>query len=149
MNLLQNQKEETEPNKAVVPTPVAVTPPAFAGVAPSTSAALDVRQNRSTMPPIQYPRTEVLQVLRLLEELVVSLDRIGSHTHDKTPAERALVLENFIQTHDIFRKAAKARAILSEPFPTTLGADDMEELEREIQGINYWMAKEAENEKRA
>jgi hypothetical protein len=36
---------------------------------------------------ITYPRRQVLEVLRILEELVVSLDRIGSASFEKTKLE--------------------------------------------------------------
>src|SRR5207302_1920981 len=45
---------------------------------------------------------------------------------------------DFIRRHKIFRKAARARRILSAPFPTTLANDDMSELEREMQDVPYW-----------
>ena len=93
------------------------------------------------MPNIEYPQESALDVLRTLDELVVSLDRIGAATADLTPERRAAIIDTFIRDHDIFRKAARARAILSEPFPTALGPDDMEFLEREMRSVSYWTMK--------
>jgi hypothetical protein len=90
---------------------------------------------------ITYPREKVVAVLRTIEELVVSLDRIGSASYDMTKAEHNAALTDFIQRHKIFRKMAEARAILSEPFPTTVGTDEMDELEREMQDVRYWKAR--------
>src|SRR2546425_160521 len=81
---------------------------------------------------IAYPRKKIIEVFRTLNELVVSLDRIGSASYDMTKAQHDAALTNFIQRHKIFRKAAQARRILSEPFPTALGLDDMDALEREM-----------------
>jgi len=89
---------------------------------------------------ITYPRKKVLAVLRTLNEFVVSLDHIGSASYDMTKVENDAALSDFIRRHKIFRKMAEARAILSEPFPTKLGADDMDELEREMQDVRYWKA---------
>ena len=85
---------------------------------------------------IAYPRKQILEVLRTLEELVVSLDQLGSA--DMTKQEHDSAVSHFIQRHRIFRKAARARRILSEPFPAAVGADGMDELEREMQDIQYW-----------
>ena len=87
---------------------------------------------------IAYPRTQIIEVLRTLEELVVSLDRIGSSSSDMTELEQNAAIANFIRNHNAFQKLAQARQILSEPFPTSLGPDGMEELEREMQGVRYW-----------
>jgi hypothetical protein len=87
---------------------------------------------------IAYPRSQIINVLRTLDELVVSLDRIGSSSSDMTELEQNAAIANFIRNHDVFRKVAQARQILSEPFPTALGPDGMEDLEREMQDVRYW-----------
>jgi hypothetical protein len=68
--------------------------------------------------------------------LVVSLDQLGSAEMSKHEHDAAV--SDFIQRHRIFRKTARARQILSEPFPDELGPDEMSELEREMQDIQYW-----------
>jgi hypothetical protein len=87
---------------------------------------------------ITYSRKQVIEVLRSLNELVVSLDRIGSASYDMTKTENDAALSDFIQRHKIFRKMAKARRVLSEPFSARVGSDDMDELEREMQDVPYW-----------
>ena len=86
---------------------------------------------------ITYPRKKVIAVLRTLNELVVSLDQIGSASDDMTETENLAALSDFMGPK-MFRKLARARAILSAPFSTKLGADEMDELEREMQDIQYW-----------
>ena len=85
---------------------------------------------------IAYPRKQVFEVLRTLNELVVSLDQLGSA--EMTKQERDSAVFDFIQRHRIYRKTAKARKILSEPFSKTVGADGMDGLEKEMQDIQYW-----------
>ena len=90
---------------------------------------------------IAFSRKQVVEVLRVLEELVVSLDRIGSASVEMTKPEGDAALADFIRRHGIFRKTAKARRILSEPFASTAGPDGMDELEREMEGVRYWAPK--------
>jgi hypothetical protein len=85
---------------------------------------------------VAYPRKQIIKVLRTLNELVVSLDRLGSV--EMTKQVRQVAVADFIQRHKIFQKAARACRILSEPFPTTRGADDMDELEQEMLHVRYW-----------
>ena len=63
---------------------------------------------------VTYPRKQIIEVLRTLNELVVSLDRIGSASYDMTKAENDAALADFIRRHKIFCKVAQARRILSE-----------------------------------
>ena len=93
------------------------------------------------MQSVHYPREKIIEVLRTLNELVVSLDRIGAGAVDQTKDENDATLADFIINHNILRKAANARSILSEPFPNELGPDDMGELEREMQAVDYWSSR--------
>ena len=90
------------------------------------------------MKTVTYSREQILEVLRTLNEIVVSLDHIGSASYDMTKRGRTAALEEFISDHHISRKTAKARMILSAAFSTRVGADGMDELEREMQGVSYW-----------
>lgn len=87
---------------------------------------------------VTYPRKKVIAVLRTLNELVVSLDQIGSASYDMTEPEYHAALSDFMRRHKMARKLAHARTILSAPFPTELGPDDMDELEREMRNIHYY-----------
>ncbi len=87
---------------------------------------------------LEYDRTAILGVLRDLNELVVSLDRIGSAYPRMPDAEWDAALSSFVVEWHVFRKLARARSVLSEPFSTELGPDDMDELEREMKDLRYW-----------
>ncbi len=87
---------------------------------------------------ISYPRKDVIAVLRTLNELVVSLDQLGSASYDMTKEASNAALSDFLRRHKIYRKTAAARRILSAPFSTVLGADEMDELERAMQDVKYW-----------
>ena len=90
------------------------------------------------MKPVTYPRKKIIEVLRTLEEIVVSLDRLGSAEHEMSKEEADATLANFIRRHDIFRKTARARRILSDAFSRKAGKDGMDELERKMQDVPYW-----------
>jgi len=84
---------------------------------------------------ITYSRKKIITVLKTLNELVVSLDQIGSASYDMTKTQNDAALSDFINRHKIFKKIAQARRILSAPFDKKLGADEME---REMKGVKYW-----------
>ena len=87
---------------------------------------------------ICYPRVDVLGVLRSLETIVTSLDRIGAATLESDPIEADKILGAFIRDWQIFRELASARRILSTPFSTEVAGDSMDELEREMINAPTW-----------
>ncbi len=87
---------------------------------------------------LDYDRDAVLAVLRDLEQIVVSLDRIGSATQEQSETDQDAALAAFVREWEVFRKLASARRILSEPFSDELGPDDMDELEYELADVTYW-----------
>jgi hypothetical protein len=94
---------------------------------------------------ITYPRSEIIGVIRTLNLLVVSMDRIGSATADKSETEQALTLCRFFDKYDVFQKLASARRSLHDAFSYELGADGMDELERDLQDLKYWSANDENN----
>lgn len=66
------------------------------------------------------------------------MDRVGSSQVDMEPEAAHKMLSDFITAWAVSQKLASARAVLSEPFSTELGPDDMDELEREMQDVHYW-----------
>ena len=72
--------------------------------------------------------------------LVVSIDRIGSYSHNVSRTESALVLEEFFDSWDVGLRLARARQLLSAPFSTKVGADGKDELERELESTPHWSA---------
>lgn len=87
---------------------------------------------------ICYLRSDAMTVLRTLEELVVSLDRIGAVSSSMTNEQLNAELSLFIQQHDIFRKVAEARRIMTSPFDS---AGEADELERAMDNVTYWSEK--------
>lgn len=85
---------------------------------------------------MQYLKEEVLQVLKQLNTLVVSLDRIGSASRDGEDCDELLV--DVFNDWQVFHRLAECRAIPSRPFSTRLARDDTDELERELQGVPHW-----------
>jgi hypothetical protein len=90
---------------------------------------------------VTYDREKIIQVLRDLNLLVVSTDRIGSFYHDcKSDEQYNAMFVSFFDELGFFRKLADARSILSEPFSYEAGEDGMGELEREMQDLKFWDA---------
>jgi hypothetical protein len=87
---------------------------------------------------VSYAREELLKVMRTLECVVVSLDRIGSSTAAMSQPDQDRILSEFVDQWDVSRRLAEARRILSESFSYELGEDDMDELEREMQDVSFW-----------
>ena len=87
---------------------------------------------------LDYDRDTMLAVLRDLEQIVVSLDRIGSATHDQSEREQDAALAGFVREWRVSEKLSRARRTLSEPFSDELGPGDMDELERELAGVVPW-----------
>ncbi len=88
---------------------------------------------------VTYKKKDIINILRDLNMIVVSLDRIGSEwTNRKSDEDYHALSSNFLTEWDLTRKLANARKILDEAFSNELGEDDMDELEREFQDIQYW-----------
>jgi hypothetical protein len=86
---------------------------------------------------ISYRREDILKVIRVLNYVVVSLDRIGSRTAELPEQEQARALNKFFSPK-VFEHLAESRQILHEVFSDELGPDDMDELERELKDLEYW-----------
>ncbi len=91
---------------------------------------------------VSYDRSTIVGVFRDLEELVVSLDRIGSHValEGLSPIEDARVLREFVDQWQLFRKLSHARSVLGDAFSRDPGPDGMDELERECETCRFWSA---------
>src|SRR5688500_3976053 len=88
---------------------------------------------------IAYEKEKIIRVLRDLNVLVVSIDRIGSAWHDRVSDEQynAMFLQ-FFDEFEFYKKLAAARRVLSDAFPDAAGEDGMDELERRCQDLKYW-----------
>jgi hypothetical protein len=87
---------------------------------------------------IRYEKQDILAVLRHINGLVVSLDRLGSAQGDMPIEQWREAVVEYLLKSNAARNLSTCRTILSEPFSRELGADEMDELERELQGVDYW-----------
>ncbi len=91
---------------------------------------------------VSYRRKDIIKILADLNIMVVSLDRIGSYYSDsKTIEEYHAISSNFLNEWKIAPRLAKMRAVLNTAFSHKLGDDDMDELEKEFQDLQYWSMK--------
>ena len=90
---------------------------------------------------VTIKRSDLIEVLGYLEQIVVSLARIGSCYSDVGKEEYEKLEREFWDKWQVWKKLSIARSKLSEPFSRDLGDDDMDELEREFQNLEYWSMK--------
>lgn len=97
---------------------------------------------------IQISGLKAIEVLRELEYMLISLNKIARHYYDGSEQSEskenyiayAVETTKFIDENKITRRLAKARRIISESFNDELGADDMGDIERAMEGIDFWKA---------
>lgn len=70
--------------------------------------------------------------------MLVSLHRIGSTYIDKPRADYASETCRFIDEWKVTHKLADIRSLISEKFDTSLGDDDMDDLERAMEKVICW-----------
>ncbi len=87
---------------------------------------------------VAYVKRDIVRILRDINSIVVSLDRIGSVSASIEPEEHDKMLADFVRTWEVFHKLAEARSVLSQAFSQELGDDEMDELERAMEGVPYW-----------
>ena len=81
---------------------------------------------------------EAVAILKDVELMLVSLHRIGSVYMDKLESDYAYETCRFIDEWRITHKLADIRSLISEKFDTSLGDDDMDDLERAMEDIKCW-----------
>ena len=92
---------------------------------------------------LKFKGEEIISVLNEIELILISLHKIGAFFGEKDYAgkdKQAYEYETnrFIDEWKVTRRLSKIRTILSEKFDTTLGDDDMDDLERSLGEMNYW-----------
>ncbi|BBH20461.1 hypothetical protein Back11_18060 [Paenibacillus baekrokdamisoli] len=95
---------------------------------------------------ITFSGSELIEVLKEIEVILQSLHRMGSYYgvkfqengEDKFRAEYEKETTRFIDEWGITQKIANIRKILSDKFDRTLDADDMDDLERAMEGLKFW-----------
>ncbi|MFF3024448.1 hypothetical protein ACFVRR_17630 [Gottfriedia sp. NPDC057948] len=90
---------------------------------------------------ITYSGEEIIEVLKEIELIRVSLAKMGSwYAIEKNKAEYEKETTQFIDGYNVYKRLAKASHILSLKFDDTLGNDDMSDRERAMEGLKYWTA---------
>ncbi|KPN12822.1 hypothetical protein AKG37_14495 [Bacillus australimaris] len=95
---------------------------------------------------ITYTGDEMLEVLKEMNLILLSLHYMGSyygekfHQYGEEAYRREYETETtrFIDEWDVTQRLAKVRKILSSKFDSTLGIDDMDDIERALEDIKYW-----------
>ncbi|WP_444957165.1 hypothetical protein [Microbulbifer sp. ZKSA002] len=94
------------------------------------------------MDELIYSKEEILSVLRDINEFVVSLDQMNKVHHEFGEEAWKDEIIDYFQSARVSDRLAQVRSMLSKPFPSEIGPDDMDDLEREMQGVQYWTFKE-------
>lgn len=89
---------------------------------------------------------EIIECLKEIEIIMTSLHKMGSyyavnyHEGSLNPdnEEYAKETTRFIDEWQVTHRLAKVRGILSNHFDLTLGDDDMDDIERTMDGLKYW-----------
>jgi len=90
-----------------------------------------------------YTGDEVLSVLKEIEFILISLHKIGSYYTETLPnsyEEYAKETTNFIDNNNVCDRLANVRKVLSRKFNNDLGVDDMSDIERALENIDFWEA---------
>jgi len=91
---------------------------------------------------ISFDKAALIEVLRHINGIVVSLDRLTFAHIDMSPELwKEAVFEYFLKS-EALKSLPRCRTILSAPFSTEIGPDDMDELEREMESSERWSFKD-------
>lgn len=83
----------------------------------------------------------LLLALQEIEYVLVSLHKIGSYYAPALPGKKLeynAETTKFIDDGEVTGRLAKIRAILSEVFDETRGVDDLTDIERALEGLEFW-----------
>ena len=81
---------------------------------------------------------DALEALANIEFIMISLHKMGSYYSDKPVEEYRKATTEFIDNENVTQRLAKIRTIISKNFDSTLGEDDMDDIERHVEGIEFW-----------
>lgn len=79
-----------------------------------------------------------LDILRELEFMLISLRKMSDHAIFNPEFDFDTATGNFVIEGKLRDRLAKVRALLSEPFDGTLGDDDMGDIERYVEDLEFW-----------
>ncbi|VVM91816.1 hypothetical protein PS655_02857 [Pseudomonas fluorescens] len=81
---------------------------------------------------------DALEVLADIEFILISLHKMGSYYADKPVEDYRKATTDFIDNEKVTQRLAKVRKIISKNFDSTLGDDDMDDIERHLEEIKFW-----------
>lgn len=81
---------------------------------------------------------DALEVLADIELILISLHKMGSYYADKPVEDYRKATTDFIDNEKVTQRLAKVRRIISKSFDSTLGDDDMDDIERHLEEIKFW-----------
>ncbi|MEE9679433.1 hypothetical protein V4842_14115 [Pseudomonas moraviensis] len=81
---------------------------------------------------------DALEALANIEFIMISLHKMGSYYSDKPVEKYRKATTVFIDNENVTQRLAKIRTIISKNFDSTLGEDDMDDIERHVEGIEFW-----------
>jgi len=87
---------------------------------------------------ITLDKNQAIEVLKEVEVILQSLHNMGTYYMDKDSNEYEKETTRFIDEWQVTHKLANIRAVLTPKFDSTLGDDDMDELERAMVDIKVW-----------
>ncbi|MDR6518771.1 hypothetical protein [Variovorax atrisoli] len=90
---------------------------------------------------LKYDGEKILNVLREIEYMLISLHKIGSYYAHELPGKKLeynAETTKFIDDGDVTRRLSKIRSTLSEVFDETRGEDDLTDIERALEGLRFW-----------
>jgi len=90
---------------------------------------------------IEMTGEDAIQILREIELVLISLHKIGSYYAVADHAEKSNYeheTTRFIDEWRVTSRLAKAREIFNCHFDQTVGDDDMDDLERAMENVDYW-----------
>ncbi|MFJ2358342.1 hypothetical protein [Pseudomonas fluorescens] len=80
---------------------------------------------------------DALEALVDIEFILISLHKMGSYYSDKPIEDYQKATTDFIDNEGVTQRLAKVRKIISKNFDSTLGDDDMDDIERHMEGIKF------------
>jgi hypothetical protein len=83
---------------------------------------------------------EVLDALKEIEFILISLHKMGSYYGEKPGSleEYRKATTDFIDDCAVTKRLAKVRRIVSMPFDDSLGDDEMDDMERHFSDLKFW-----------
>jgi hypothetical protein len=95
---------------------------------------------------ISYSENEIFEVMKEIEIMLQSFHKAISHysiaeiedVKNFKQYDFESEITNIVCEWDVPKRLAKVRQILSQRIDLTLGEDNMDDLERELEGVGHW-----------